>query len=61
MSLKVLGSLNLIWLCCSDITTASLPSGVKYRLYGRGTDVFRPRRAVFGLIDTSSLAALEFV
>src|SRR5262245_3205193 len=42
---------------CSSCTTALVPSGVKYRLYGRVTGIGRPGSPVVGSMGTSSLAA----
>src|SRR3954453_6226856 len=53
---KLRASVNRIVLCCSIITTADLPSGVKYRLYGRGIETTRVLRALRGSIITSSSA-----
>src|SRR4051812_13970897 len=46
----VCGSRNTIWRSLEAITTADLPSGVKYRLYGSLTGTAFPNFPVLGLI-----------
>ena len=48
-------------LFCSFITTAAVPSGVKYRLYGRWTGIDTSAGTpVVGSIGTSRFDALAF-
>ena len=54
-TLSVCGSRNTICLCASAITTAYLPSGVKYRLYGSSTATGVPIFPVAGSIGVSAL------